>query len=137
MRMTFPRRRSGSSPSCGTDGSGAYHSHQTPLSGSLIFHCSLFNGEPGRELTFEQSIAGSGLETFSTVGSASRVLNIVSTGKTDSELYLTFTFEWEHDEIEAGSKQALEKQKQYQMTAPKGVGGTLAAIRNMVEEGKL
>ena len=71
------------------------------------------------------------------VGSASRVLNIVSSGEGESDLYLTFTFEWEHDDIEAGSEQAREKQKQYQTMAPKAVGGTLAAIRKMVKEGKL
>jgi hypothetical protein len=39
--------------------------------------------------------AGSGLETFTSIGSASRVLNIISSGL-DAELYLTFTFEWDH-----------------------------------------
>jgi len=80
--------------------------------------------------------AGSGLETFTSIGSASRVLNIVSTGP-DGELLLTFTFEWEHNEIEEGSPEAVKKQKQYQVTAPKGVVGTLNAIRQMVKEGKL
>jgi hypothetical protein len=77
------------------------------------------------------------MDIFTTVGSASRVLNIVSTGESESELYLTFTFEWEHKEIEAGSEQAVEKQREYQSAAPKGVAGTLAAIRNMIKGGKL
>jgi hypothetical protein len=76
------------------------------------------------------------LETFTSIGSASRVLNIVSTGL-DGELLLTFTFEWEHKEIEEGSPEAVKKQKQYQVTAPKGVMGTLNAIRQMLKEGKL
>jgi hypothetical protein len=83
-----------------------------------------------------QDDAGSGLETFSPVGSASRVLNIVSTGP-DGELLLTFTFEWDHPEIEEGSPEAVKKQKEYQVTAPKGVVGTVNAIRQMVKEGKL
>jgi len=80
--------------------------------------------------------AGSGLETFQSLGNASKVLNIVSTGQ-DGELLLTFTFEWEHKEIEEGSEEAVKKQKQYQETAPRGVAGTVKAIRQMVKEGKL
>jgi hypothetical protein len=76
------------------------------------------------------------LETFSLTGSASRVLNIVSTGP-NGELLLTFTFEWEHAEIEEGSPEAVKKQKEYQVTAPKGVVGTINAIRRLVKEGKL
>lgn len=88
-------------------------------------------------LTTNQSSAGSGLEIFRTVGAASRVLNIVSTGATPDELYLTFTFEWEHKEIEAGSKEAIAKQKEYQMTAPAGVDNMLVQLRKLVQEGKL
>jgi len=64
------------------------------------------------------------------------VLNIVSAGA-NGELYLTFTFEWDHPEIEAGSVEEAEKQRGYQTTAPRGVKGTLVEIRNMVVEGKL
>jgi Acetylaranotin biosynthesis cluster protein L len=76
------------------------------------------------------------VETFQSIGNASKVLNIVSTG-VDGELLLTFTFEWEHKEIEAGSEEALKKQRQYQETAPRGVVGAINAIRQMVKEGKL
>lgn len=77
------------------------------------------------------------MEIFETIGAASRVLNIVSEGGTPGELYLTFTFEWEHPEIEAGSKEAIAKQEEYQATAPKGVAGTLAHIRQFATAGKL
>ncbi|KAE9369058.1 DUF1857-domain-containing protein [Stipitochalara longipes BDJ] len=80
--------------------------------------------------------AGSGVETFQSTGNASKVLNIVSTG-TEGELLLTFTFEWEHKEIEEGSEEAVKKQKQYQETAPRGIVGTISAIRQMVKDGKL
>jgi len=63
-------------------------------------------------------------------------LNIVSTGS-DGGLYLTYTFEWDHPEIEAGSQEAVAKQKEYQTTAPRAVVGTLNAIRDLVKEGKL
>lgn len=71
------------------------------------------------------------------VGNASRVLNIVSTGPNSGELYLTFTFEWDHSEIEKGSAEELEKQKQYQSSAPAGLAKTLEKIRDMVRSGEL
>jgi Domain of unknown function (DUF1857) len=52
-------------------------------------------------------------------------------------LLLTFTFEWEHKEIKEGSEEAVEKQNQYQQTAPSGVSRTISVIRRMVNEGKL
>ena len=52
-------------------------------------------------------------------------------------MLLTFTFEWEHAEIKEGSEEAVKKQKQYQETAPKGVAGTVNAIRQMAKDGKL
>jgi hypothetical protein len=70
------------------------------------------------------------------MGNASKVLNIVSSGM-DGELLLTFTFEWEHEEIEERSEEAVKKQNQYQETAPRGVAGTISAIRQMVKDGKL
>ncbi|PMD52478.1 DUF1857-domain-containing protein [Hyaloscypha bicolor E] len=73
---------------------------------------------------------------FPSMGNASKVLNIVSSGM-DGELLLTFTFEWEHKEIEEGSEEAVKKQNQYQETAPRGVAGTISAIRQMVKDGKL
>jgi hypothetical protein len=76
------------------------------------------------------------METFQSTGNSSKVLNIVSTG-TEGELLLTFTFEWEHKEIEEGSEEELKKQKQYQETALRGVAGTISAIRQMVKDSKL
>jgi hypothetical protein len=76
------------------------------------------------------------VETFSSTGDKSKVLNIVSSGP-DGQMFLTYTFEWDHPEIERGSKEEHEKQKLYQSTAPRAVEGTLAAIRKFVEEGKI
>jgi hypothetical protein len=70
------------------------------------------------------------------MGNASKVLNIVSSGM-GGELLLTFTFEWEHKEIEEGSEEAVKKQNQYQQAAPRVVAGTISAIRQMVKDGKL
>ena len=101
-----------------------------PLPLPLILVLSLFQAH------HPQSTAGSGLETFQSIGNASRVLNIVSTGANE-ELYLTFTFEWEHAEILKGSEEELKRQREYQAAAPKAVEGTLKAIRRMVAVGEL
>ncbi|PQE05464.1 DUF1857 domain containing protein [Rutstroemia sp. NJR-2017a BBW] len=82
------------------------------------------------------SEAKSGVETFAMKGSQSKVLNIVSEGP-EGELMLTFTFEWEHKDIEKGSEQEKEKQKGYQSTAPKAAAGTVRAIREMIQKGEL
>jgi len=65
------------------------------------------------------------------------MLNIVSTGTKPGALYLTFTFEWDHPEIEKGSKEELDKQRQYQASASPGVARTVDTIREMVNMGKL
>ncbi|TID26324.1 DUF1857-domain-containing protein [Venturia nashicola] len=83
------------------------------------------------------STSGAGVEIFNVVGNASRVLNIVSTGASPGELYLTFTFEWDHPEIERGSAEELTKQIQYQTSAPAGLAGTLVRIREMAKAGEL
>lgn len=80
--------------------------------------------------------AKSGVETFAMKDSQSKVLNIVSEGP-EGELMLTFTFEWEHKDIEKGSEEEKTKQKGYQSTAPKAVAGTLKAIREMIQKGEL
>jgi hypothetical protein len=77
------------------------------------------------------------VEIFNVVGSASRVLNIVSTGIKPGALYLTFTFEWDHPEIEKGSREELDKQRQYQASASLGVARAVDKIREMVSMGKL
>jgi hypothetical protein len=50
---------------------------------------------------------------------------------------LSFTFEWQHKEIKAGSEEEVKKQKQYQETAPRGVQKTLNVMREMVKNGKI
>ncbi|ESZ97825.1 hypothetical protein SBOR_1834 [Sclerotinia borealis F-4128] len=80
--------------------------------------------------------AKSGLETFQIKDTNSKVLNIVSEGP-EGELMLTFTFEWEHKEIEKGSEEERVKQKAYQGMASKGATGTVKAIREMVKKGEL
>jgi len=110
------------------------HTYQAHL---RKFHLSLPSHFYHRaQLTKLQKEANSGLETFDTIGSANRVLNIVSAGL-EGELYLTFTFEWDHPELDQGSEEVIEQQKVFQGSAPKAVAGMLVEVRKMVEEGRL
>lgn len=78
-----------------------------------------------------------GVEIFNAVGGkATRVLNIVSLDG-EGELLLTFTFEWDHPEIVAGSSEEVEKAYFYQKAGPGAIASTLAAIRKLAEEGEL
>jgi hypothetical protein len=84
-----------------------------------------------------QSTAGSGIEIFTATKSASRVLDIIPTGGTGSELYLTLKFEWEQKKMEADSQEAAQKQKQYQETDPRDLNRTLEKMRELAREEKI
>jgi hypothetical protein len=64
------------------------------------------------------------------------VQNIVSQGA-DGELFLTFTYEWEHPDVVEGSPEHLQKAKAYQAMVPGLIEGTLEAMRKIVEAGEL
>jgi hypothetical protein len=96
-------------------------------------------GKAQERITHFRPIAGGpsvGVESFDMVGAASRVLNIVSLGA-DGEMYLTFTFEWDHPDVTAGSPEAVKKAHEYQAMAPVGASSTLSSIRSMAEKGEL
>jgi len=82
---------------------------------------------------------GAGLETFTMQGSKGRVLNIISQGPSgrDDDLWMTFTFEWDHPEIEVGSQEEIAKQKEYQKNSPQAIEGVLKVIREMIAKGEL
>lgn len=69
-------------------------------------------------------------------GKAPKVQNIVSLDA-EGELFLTFTFEWDHLEIEADSSEEVEKANFYQESGAEAVASTLAGIRKLVEDGEL
>jgi Domain of unknown function (DUF1857) len=69
----------------------------------------------------------------------SRVMNIVSQGKGgDKDLYMTYTFEWLHPELEGKGEDELARQwEKEQETAKRGVESTIEVMRRLATEGKI
>lgn len=68
-------------------------------------------------------------------GDGGRVQNIVSEGA-DGELYMTYTFEWKHPELEGdgeGLRRRLEVERKMAKVA---VEGTIKVMREMVADGR-
>lgn len=63
----------------------------------------------------------------------SQVQNIISRG-TGGELYMTYTFEWLHPELDEAALE--EKRKQEEAGSKMAVEGTLKAMREFVENGR-
>jgi len=61
----------------------------------------------------------------------------VSQGKDETDLYLTFYFEWKYPNIKEGSKEEKETSDQLWGMAGKTVQHTIDYARNMAREGKL
>lgn len=68
----------------------------------------------------------------------SLVSNIISQGAGgDMDLYMTYTFQWLHPEVEAGSPKVAELQKTYTGMAKMAVEKSIESIRRLVGEGKI
>jgi len=65
-----------------------------------------------------------------------KVQNIISLGPSD-ELYLTFTFDLERPDLEAGSDKAKEFGAEWGQTALKTVQHTIEVVREMVVKGDI
>lgn len=63
--------------------------------------------------------------------------NIVSQGKDETDLYLTFYFEWTLSKIEEGSEEAEEKLNELWGLAQGAVQHTVDVARQLVKEGKV
>ncbi|KAI9817565.1 MAG: hypothetical protein M1827_001177 [Pycnora praestabilis] len=86
----------------------------------------------------EKIVFVEGLKADFHMQTGSKVSNIISQGPSSpTELYLTFTWEWLHPEIEAGSEKEKEQKMMYQGTGGEAVASTIKSIREMVKEGKL
>ncbi|KAK1763410.1 hypothetical protein QBC33DRAFT_550064 [Phialemonium atrogriseum] len=65
----------------------------------------------------------------------SKVQNIVSEGQ-DGELYMTYTFEWMHAELEGDDIALQQKREQEKRMARMAVENTLKVMREMVADGR-
>ena len=68
----------------------------------------------------------------------SRVMNIVSQGVGGEEdLYMTYTFEWLHPELEGDEEGLAKKREMQQKMSREAVESTIKVMRKMVSEGKV
>ena len=65
------------------------------------------------------------------------ISNIISTGEDESDLYLTFTFEWNFPNIVEGSEEAAAQAKTLAGMAKEVVPHTIDEIRAMVKDGTI
>lgn len=63
--------------------------------------------------------------------------NIVSQGKDETDLYLTFYFEWTFPKIGEGSEEAEERLNELWDMARGAVQHTVEVARQLVREGKI
>jgi Domain of unknown function (DUF1857) len=67
------------------------------------------------------------------------ISNIISDGPSGEpeDLFLSYSFEWKHPNVEAGSAQAEELQAKHKKTAKMAVDKTIETVRRMAQEGSL
>lgn len=97
-------------------------------------------GEGSADLGFEQA-------EFHMPATGARIANIVSRGpgvgasgdgdEGGSDLYLTFTFEWPFPELVAGSREAVEKERQLRAMGDEAVRHTIVVLREMAGRGEI
>lgn len=68
----------------------------------------------------------------------SKVMNIISQGAGGEEdLYMTYTFEWLHPELEGDEQGLQEKRKGQEQMAKMAVEGTITVMRELAEKGTI
>lgn len=68
----------------------------------------------------------------------SKVQNVVSQGKGgEDDLYMTYTFEWLHPELEGDEKGLAEKKVTEEKMAQTAVESTIEVMRRLAKEGKI
>ena len=86
----------------------------------------------------ERCIAAKPMKVEFHQGDGSKVMNVISQGAGDeSDMYMTYTFEWLHPEIEGNKDQLAAVYKKEQAMAQKAVESTIDVMREMVKSGKL
>lgn len=68
-------------------------------------------------------------------GDGSKVQNVVSEGA-EGELYMTYTFEWLHPELEGDAEGLRERREAERKMARMAVEGTIKTMREMVKDGR-
>ena len=74
---------------------------------------------------------------FYNLDSGAFINNTVSQGKDDTDLYLTFYFEWPYPKLEEGSAETQEMGERLWGMAKQTVQHTIDYARDLAREGKL
>ena len=74
---------------------------------------------------------------FRNLDSGAFINNIISQGKDETDLYLTFYFEWQYPKIQEGSEEAKELSDQLWQQAKKAVQHTIDVAKEMKSKGEL
>lgn len=74
---------------------------------------------------------------FYNLNSGAFINNTISQGKDETDLYLTFYFEWPYPDMQEGSKEAKEMLDKLWGMAKKTVQHTIDYARDMAKEAKL
>ncbi|KAK3168864.1 hypothetical protein OEA41_005312 [Lepraria neglecta] len=94
-------------------------------------------GPPGGEVIEELQIRAPWKVDFYNLNSGAFINNTVSQGKDETDLYLTFYFEWPYPDMQEGSKEAKEMSDKLWSMAKKTVQHTIDYARDMAKEAKL
>lgn len=74
---------------------------------------------------------------FRNLDTGSFINNTISQGKDETDLYLTFYFEWQHPKMQEGSEEAKKTLDQLWEQARKTVQHTIDVAREMKNKGEL
>ncbi|KAL6718148.1 hypothetical protein ACLMJK_004235 [Lecanora helva] len=94
-------------------------------------------GPPGGKVTEELQIRKPWKVDFHNTDSGAFINNTVSQGKDETDLYLTFYFEWPYPNMTEGSKEVQEMSEQLWEMVKKTVQHTIDYARDLAKEGKL
>ncbi|MCJ1273522.1 hypothetical protein MMC21_001315 [Puttea exsequens] len=94
-------------------------------------------GPPGGEVIEELQIRKPWKVDFYNKDSGAFINNTISQGENETDLYLSFYFEWPYPNIEAGSKEEKETSDRLWEMAKKTVQGTIDHVREAAKKGEL
>lgn len=116
-------------------GSRVLEETETFIKRTVIFKEGM--GPPGGIATEDITLRKPWKADFKNLDSGAFISNIVSQGQNETDLYLSFYFEWPFPNIEAGSKEEKETSDRLWKMAKETVQHTIDHARSMVKEGKL
>ncbi|KAF6217767.1 hypothetical protein HO133_006594 [Letharia lupina] len=94
-------------------------------------------GPPGGKVVEDMDIRAPWKVDFRNLDTGAFINNTISQGKDETDLYLTFYFEWPYPKIEEGSEEAKKTSDQLWEQARKTVQHTIDVAREMKGKGEL